>query len=174
MKIKTLVTVLALAATGCVSGTVTEPSACVSTDLGTIPAFPIAGIQIPPQTFSTNVDFSKVVSKIDDVGNSIQASISTLTLQGTVDMGWLRSAVITASTTDGSNLSGQLAHYTAPTNPTGDDVTFNFDMNTATILNFFSHPVELTYTLSGMTISQPISLNDTLCIAVSGKASKSL
>jgi hypothetical protein len=176
MKRSTVTSALAttlVALVACVSATVTEPSACVTADMGTVPASPVAGTQLPPQVFSSKLDFSGIVNKLGDVADSLQADVNALTVHNAGDTSWLRSINVTVST-QGHNEAAQLAHYIAPPTGAGTDLVLVVDMDQARLLGFVRYPVTLAFTINGTSTTHPVVLNDTMCIAVTGKASKSL
>jgi hypothetical protein len=175
MKRSTVTSTLAatlVALVACVSATISEPSACVTANMGTVLAAPVAGIQLPSQMFSSELDFSGVVGKLGDVADSLQANVNALTVHNAGDTSWLHSINVTVST-QGHNEAAQLAHYTAPTVGAGTDLVLVIDMDQAKLLDFVRHPVTLAFTINGTSTTHPVVLNDTMCIAVTGKASKS-
>jgi hypothetical protein len=176
MKRSTIASALAaclVGAVACVSATVTEPSACATADMGTIPAALSVGSQLPPQTFSSSFDFSGVVSKVGDVADTLQANVNALTVHGAGDQSWLKSISVTVST-QGHSEQALLAHYDTLSAKSSNDVTLVIDMDPTVLLGFLRHPITLAFIISGSSTTHPVVLNDTMCIAVTGKASKSL
>lgn len=175
MKIMHIVSTLAaIVAVACVSATVTEPSACSTADLGTLPATPVAGVQLPPQTFTSSFDFSGTINKVTDVADSIQASISNLMIHNVDDMSWLQSVQVAISSNVGNAGAAALAHYAASSNNVGNDITLTIDMDDATLLGFLKQPFTLTFTVAGTTVTHSVVLNDTMCVAIVGKVTKSI
>ena len=70
--------------TGCVSAQVSEPSLCDTSSLGSVPASPVAGIVLPPHTFTDTFDFSQTIDKVTDVANQLTIDVNQLTVDGGV------------------------------------------------------------------------------------------
>lgn len=172
MNFASLITAALLCAS-CVSGTVTEPAACDSADLGTIPASPLAGEQAPPLSFSTNFDFSSTIDKLGDVSDALQASVGNMAMHSASNMDWLQKVTVTVSSRDIA-APAQLAHYVAPEEGAANPVIFAIDMDTTMLLAYLKSPITLTFTVQGTGPRTPIVLDDTLCVSITGKATKSL
>lgn len=167
---KTLLLLATLSMTGCVSATVSDPSVCDTFDLGSIPASPVS-VSLPPTTFSHQVDFSGVVSKIGDVANNIKTNVSQLTMNNNGDLNWV--SQVNVSIQSGDMPQALFATYTANGDP-GAEVQLQIQMDSATIFQYLQQPATLSFTITGMTPTQPVDFTNTMCVAVSGSFSKSL
>jgi len=167
-----IIALLLLSAPACITWDVDEPSSCLDANLGTVPAFPVAGA-MATGSFTSAYDVSNVISKVSDVSDSIQVHMNNMSVHGTVDMSWLKSVTVTIST-KGNHENAPLAHYTAPANASGKDVVFTIDMDNNTLLGFLKHPTMLTYTATGLTTTQPITLGNTVCVDMTATGSKKL
>lgn len=155
---------------GCTSATVTEPSVCDQFDLGSLPASPVS-VTLPPTSFSHQVDFSGPISKLQSVADSLTTNISQLTMSNNGDLNWL--SEVDVSIQSSGMPQAPLAVYMASGDP-GSEVTLQIKMDSATILQYLSQPATLTFTVSGMTPTQPVNFTNNMCVSVSGHFSKSL
>lgn len=170
-----------LAMTGCVSGTVTEPSICDTATLGTIPASPIKGLFLTDLPFSPPpFNFSSTVSKIQDVASGLSVDISQLTINNDGDLDWVSN--ITVNISSETMPTVPFATYTN-TNSTLDagpgagrphEITLDVQMDSATLLQYLSSPVTLTFTISGEAPTEAVTITNTMCISASGSFTKSL
>ena len=168
---KSLILFLSCLMIGCVNATVEDSSLCQTVSLANIPAAPVAGITVPPVSFSTDFDYSNTISKIGNVANNLTVNITQLTVNSQADMSWV-------STVDVSIQSSTLpevpfATYTYSNDP-GNQVSMQPHMDAATVLQYLSNPVVLTFTVSGTSQTQAMDLTSTMCLSVSGHFSKSL
>jgi hypothetical protein len=161
---------LSLAMTGCLSAQVAEPSVCNQFDLGTLPTTPVS-IALPPTSFSVPVDFSGPISKLNSVADNLTTNVSQMTMSNNGDLNWLSQVDVTIQS--GSLPSAAFATYTATKDP-GPEVTLQIKMDSATILQYLSQPATLTFTVQGMTPTQPVNFTGNMCVAVSGSFHKSL
>lgn len=158
---------------GCVSATVDEPSVCTTVSLGSIPASPFPGITLPPTSFSDSMDFSGAVSKLTDVASNLTANVSNLSMSNNGDLDWMSEVNVSIASSDMP--SAAFASYTAPTNgKPGTTVDMKILMDSSTLLKYLEHPITLTFTVSGTAPTQSVTFMNTMCVAVSGKFSKSL
>jgi hypothetical protein len=155
---------------GCTTATVSEPSVCDEFDLGSLPASPVS-VTLPPTTFSHQVDFSGPISKLQSVTNNLTTNVSQLTMSNNGDLNWLSEVDVTIQS--GSMPAAPFAVYMASGDP-GQEVSMQIKMDSATILQYLSQPATLTFTVQGMTPTQPVNFTNSMCVAVSGSFSKSL
>jgi hypothetical protein len=172
-RINTLLGLLPMILVGCVSATVEEPSVCGSDSLGTIPASPVGGVTLPPQTFSSKFDFSEAISKLQGVSSDLSVNVNALTLDNSNgDLAWV-SAVdvsVTGNTSDTPEVSFASYHGTNP----GTSVSIPILMDDATILRYLSHPVTLTFTINGTAPTKAVNFSNTMCVAATGQFNKAL
>lgn len=164
---------LAVALSACVSATVTEPSLCDTSALGSIPASPVAGIVLPPHTFTDTFDYSSTISKVTDVANQLSVGVTQLTVDGN-DMSWVTSMTVSIQGSGDDTPETQFATFTS--NGTQDQsVPLTVTMDSGTLLSYLeSGPVTLSVEVSGTAPLQPVTMTNTLCVMVSGNFSKSL
>lgn len=155
---------------GCATATVSEPSVCDEFNLGSLPASPVS-VTLPPTSFSHQVDFSGPISKIQSVANNLTTNVSQLTMSNNGDLNWL--SEVDVSIQSGSLPSAPFAVYMANGDP-GPEVAMQIKMDSPTILQYLSQPATLTFTLQGMSPTQPVTFTNSMCVAVSGSFSKSL
>jgi hypothetical protein len=157
---------------GCVSATVTEPDVCDTASLGTIPASPVGGLNLPPVTFTTpSEDYSTVVSKVQSVASNLSADVSQLTIDNNGDLDWVTSVSVTIN---GPDMSVPLATYASDGQTPGSELVLDVVLDQATLLGLLAQPFTLTFTISGTAPTQSVTLTNTLCVGLSGKFSKSL
>ena len=177
---------LMIAATGCVSATLSDDNVCdmQSIDFGQMPAIPAGtlpsvsvAVSLPPQ--STTMNLSDSISKISNVADQLQIAITQLVItsagDGGSDLSWVKSVdvQIAGSATDGSTPMMELGSADA-------SMQVQVKMSPDQVLHYLSSgPVTLTVALSGVvdTTTIPhgeIINNVNLCVSVSGHFSKSL
>lgn len=158
---------------GCVSANIHEDSVCDSTSLGSVPASPVAGVALPPTSFSVSHDFSQELSKVSDVADGLTATVYRLSMDGDSDLGWLTSVDVSVNGGTSDTPDAPLAHYVATGDP-GNSVNLQVDMDSQTMLRYLSHPVMLTFTLSGGAPTQTVNFQNTMCMSLDGNVNKSL
>lgn len=156
---------------GCATATIDEPAACDTVTLGTVPASPVAGVTLPPQTFTSNFDFSDTVKKVSDIADSLTTNVSQLTMNNNGDLQWV-SRVDVSIAADGMTPQ-PFASYVSNGDP-GQVVSLNILMDSGTILNYLEKPITLTFTVNGTAPTQTVNFMNTMCVDVSGHVSKSL
>lgn len=164
-----LIAVMALV--GCTSATVTEPSACDTLMLGSIPASPVGGVALPPVTFSSNFDFSGVISKVKAVSDNITTNVNQLTMDNNGDLNWV--SQVDVSIQAPGMQSVPFAQYKSNGDP-GAEVALNILMDSGTMLAYLSQPITLTFTVQGTAPTQAVTFTNTMCVSVSGQFNKSL
>lgn len=156
---------------GCASATVTEPSVCDTVMLGSVPASPVGGVPLPPQTFTTNFDFSGVVSKVTDVADNVTTNVNQLTMDNNGDLNWVSEVDVSVSASDMPAVP--FAQYKSNGDP-GPEVKLDILMPSNEILQYLSQPITLTFTVNGTSPTQNVNFTNTMCVAVSGQFNKSL
>lgn len=164
---------MAAVLSGCVSATVTEPSLCDTSSLGSVPASPVAGIVLPPHTFTDTFDFSQTIDKVTDVANQLTIDVNQLTVDGN-DMSWVTGVIVSIQGSGDNTPEAQLATFTS--NGTQDQsVPLTVTMDSDTLLSYLeSGPITLSVEVTGTAPLQPVTMTNTLCVMVSGSFSKSL
>jgi hypothetical protein len=159
-----------------VSATVSDPSICDSVEVvATIPVSPIPGVVLPPLTFTVNYDFSSTLNKVGDVADQLQANVNQLSISNNGDLDWVNELDVSVSGSTSDTPVVALASYSKGSGTPGNTVELTLKLDTATMLRYLqSGPITLTFTVSGTTPTQPVSLSNTFCVAVSGHFSKSL
>jgi len=158
---------------GCATATIDEPAACDTVSLGTVPASPVAGVPLPPQTFTSNFDFSGTIKKIGDVADNLSANVSQLTMNNNGDLQWVSQVDVTVTGDSQDTPEAPFASYTSNGDP-GQQVTVNVKMDQGTILKYLEHPITLKFTVNGTAPTQTVNFTNTMCVDVSGSVSKGL
>lgn len=158
---------------GCATATINEPDVCYTVSLGTVPASPVAGLPLPPQTFSTNFDFSDPLNKVGDIANNLSANVSQLTMSNDGDLQWVSEVDVTVT---GQNLpTADFATYTSSGSDPGQSVSVAVKMDQPTLLKYLTAgPITLAFTVKGTAPTQTVNFMNTMCVDVSGQVSKSL
>lgn len=171
---KLLILPFLLAMTGCFSATISDNSICDTFNLGTPPSFPVAvdeSIPLPPQTFSSQMDFSSSISKLSDVANNLMVNVSNLELSNNGDLTWISSLDVSISAAGMPSVP--FASYTGTGANPGPEVSMRVLINSSTLLSYLEHPITLTFTVYGTIPTKTVSFENTMCVAVSGKFNKS-
>lgn len=159
---------------GCATATIDEPAACDTVMLGSVPASPVAGVPLPPQTFTSNFDFSGTIKKIGDVADNLTTNVSQLTMNNNGDLQWVSRVDVTVSGGTPDTPEAPFATYVSNGGDPGPVVTVQVQMDSATILKYLSNPVTLKFTVNGTAPTQAVNFTNTMCVDVSGQVSKSL
>lgn len=173
---KLLILPFLLAMTGCFSATVSDNSVCDSINLGTPPSFPVsvpANVPLPPQTFSSSMDFSSSISKLSDVANNLTVNVSNLNLSNNGDLTWISTLDVSISADGMPSVPFASYENVSGTDP-GPEVSMKVLIDSGTLLSYLEHPITLTFTVNGTIPTQTVSFENTMCVAISGKFSKSL
>lgn len=157
---------------GCVSATVSEDDACISSHLGDIPTSPVLGVATPPIQFTITKDFSDVFKKVDDVADQVSVVVNQMTIESTGDLQWINR--VNVSVQSATMPEAPLASYTSNGSDPGNQINFQVEMDSNTALQYFSQPVMLTFNLSGMAPDHDDDLSNMTCLGLSGHFSKSL
>ena len=159
-----------------ISATVSDNSVCDSVSIDTtVPVSPLPGVVLPPLTFAVNYDFSSTLNKVGDVADQLQANVNQLSVSNNGDLDWVSELDVSVAGNTSDTPTVPLASYTKGSGTPGNTVDLSLLLDTATMLHYLqSGPITLTFTVSGTTPTQPVSLSNTFCVAVSGHFSKSL
>jgi len=161
---------------GCIDANVSDPSICDTFDLGTPPSFPVSvpiGVPLPTQTFTSNMDFSSSISKLSDVANNLTVNVSNLNLSNNGDLAFITTMDVSISAVGMPSVPFASYTNTTGSNP-GPEVSMKVLVDSSTLLSYLEHPVTLTFTVNGTIPTKTVSFENTMCVAVSGKFSKSL
>ena len=169
--------ILGLAAAACLNGcataTIDEPDVCYTVSLGTVPASPVAGVPLPPQTFTTNFDFSDTLNKVGDIASNLSANVSQLTMSNNGDLQWVSEVDVTIGAS--GMPSSPFATYTSNGSSPGQSVSMAVHMDQPTLLKYLTQgPITLSFTVKGTAPTQTVNFMNTMCVDVSGQVSKSL
>lgn len=159
---------------GCVSATVTEDNACISSPLGDIPASPVLGVTSPPVTLSVTKDFSSIFNKVGDVADQVQVTVNQLTIDSTGDLQWINEVNVSIQGSTPDLPEAPLASYTANGSDPGNQINFQMEMDPNTTVTYLKQPVTLTFTIAGQASGHDNDLSNMTCLGLSGHFSKSL
>lgn len=164
---------LCLGLSACVSAQVTEPSLCDTSSLGSVPAFPVAGVALPPHTFTDTFDFSQTISKVTDVANQLTIGVTQLTVDGN-DMSWVTGVTVSIEGSGENTPQVEFATFTSDGRQ-DQSVPLTVTMDSDTLLSYLeSGPITLSINVTGSAPLQTITMTNTLCVMASGSFSKSL
>lgn len=159
---------------GCATATIDEPSVCDTVSLGSIPASPVAGVPLPPQTFTSKFDFSDTIGKIGDVADNLTTNVNQLTMNNNGDLQWVSEVDVTVTGDSPDTPEAPFAVYKSDGSDPGQVVLVQVQMDSANILKYLRHPVTLKFTVTGTSPTQDVNFTNTMCVEVSGEVSKSL
>ena len=177
MKTFKFVIVLGIAAIcACVTATVDAPNVCDTTSIGTIPAAPavLAGVSVPPVSFSRPSDLSGTIKKISDVADGVNVSVTQLFLNGDSDLQWISQVDVSVNGGTPDTPDAPLASYKSSGVDPGNSINLTVQMDTNTAYRYLSNPVTLTFTVAGQVPDQAVVLTNTMCVEATGNFSKSL
>jgi hypothetical protein len=169
---------LLVSMTGCVTATVsdTNPGICDTFDLGTPPSFPVSvgpGIPLPDQYFTTQMDFSSSISKLSDVANNLTVNVSNLNLSNNGDLTWVDTIDVSISATGMPSIPFASYENMTGTDP-GPEVSMKVLIDSGTLLSYLEHPITLQFNVNGTIPTKQVDFENTMCIGLNGKFSKSL
>jgi hypothetical protein len=173
-KIKVSGILLAIAMCSCVSATVEESNVCYFTDVGTIPAAPVAGIIVPNVSFSKEVDLSDAIKGMSDVAEKVTVVVNSLMLDGDSDLSWVNHMDVSIAGNSADTPDAALAHYESNGTVPIMKLPITVQMDPLTAYRYLSHPVTLTFTIAGTTTTVPVNMSSTLCVGASAQFNKSL
>ena len=164
-----------LVLTSCVSATLSEPSVCDTVTLGSLPNIPVGAVTIPPTTFSTPyLDYSNVVTKVTDIANQVNVAVNQLTLTNTVgDMSWVSSIDVYITGSDPASQPVLIATYAPASNMVSSSLDLSVQIDSAMLMPYLEVPFKLTFTLSGSAPNQPVNIDTTVCVSMSGQFNQS-
>lgn len=156
----------------CVSATVTVPDVCNTTLIGNLPAAPAPDLSFSGVSLSVPIDLSKAIIKINDLSNGVDIEVTQLSLDGDVNLQWVETVDVTIK----NDFSQDVLFATYKSNGTGvgTKISMTMKMDAKTAILYLSSPATLTFTMSGTIPTEPVVLNNTLCVKVIGQFDKSL
>lgn len=175
-----LALVVSMAALGCASVSVDEPSVCDSKSLTQLPSIPSgvtvpSGIKVPPVAFSQQVDLSDTLSKINSVADTVSVSVNELSLSNNSgDFSWL-SYVEVDMQSPSLPMLVLIKYNMQSDNQSASTIPFAIQVDSNTLYKYLSKgPVTLNFTLSGNTPAQVPHLSGNICLSASASVTKSL
>lgn len=164
--------IAALVLVGCVDVSFDSSSVCNTTDLGQVPANPV-NLPLPPQTFSTTVNVSDMVSQMTSTFDTVQLIVTQMTLSSDKDLSWLQEIDVTIDGGTSETPNAPLAYYQANGNAS-DTISFQLEMKPDVLLFYLQNPVTLHFTVTGNPTNSSTSLSETVCVDFKAGLKKSL
>lgn len=170
---KLLFILLSILMVACATATVDVP-VCADHEVGTVPASPITGVTIPPISFQVPLDLSDSLKKVDDVSKEVSVVINQLLLTSDTDLQWITQVDVSITGDTIDTHTAPLATYKSDGSDPGKSLPLTVIMSGDLVINYLRIPSTLTFTVSGMAQTHPVTLSNTLCVQATGSVSKSL
>lgn len=160
MKLITFALCSAILTSSCVSASILESNICDTVVLNAQSSTNKSVLK-----FTSSFDFSSTVNKINDITNQIIINVNKFTIDNVNDLNWITKADIFIS--NENTIPVPFASYNANNN-------IKIDMDSNTMLKYFSLPIIITVIISGNAPANDLNFKNTMCIEVNGVFNKNI